>query len=87
MKRARFAGEHILGVLRENEARATMADLARKRAVSQATLCNWKARRGGMGAPEAERLKPLEDENAKLKRLLVEAMRDASRLRELLQEN
>jgi putative transposase len=53
MKRARFAGERILGVLRENEARATMADLARERAVSEATLCNWKAKRGGMGAPEA----------------------------------
>ena len=76
--------EQIIGVLKEHEAGAKTADLARKHGVSEATLYNWKARYGGMEVSEAKRLKQLEDENAKLKRLLAEQMLDAAALRELL---
>jgi transposase-like protein len=71
-------------VLREHEAGAKTADPARKHAVSEATLYNWRAKYGGMDVPEAKRLKRLEDENAKLKKLLAEQLLDAAALRELL---
>ena len=79
MKRARFTEDQIIGVLKEHE-----ADLARQHGVSEATLYNWKAKYGGMDVSEAKRLKQLEDENAKLKKLLAEQMLDAAALRELL---
>ncbi|MGY2843414.1 putative transposase [Bradyrhizobium sp. USDA 4509] len=84
MKRARFTEEQIIAVLKEHEAGATIADLARKHGVSEATIHNWKAKFGGMEASEAKRLKSLEEENAKLKKLLAEQMLDAAALRELL---
>ncbi|MBB3773234.1 putative transposase [Angulomicrobium tetraedrale] len=84
MKRARFTEEQIIAVWREHEAGAKTADLARKHGVSEATLYNWKARYGGMDVSEAKRLKQLEDENAKLKKLLAEQMLDVAALRELL---
>jgi putative transposase len=84
MKRARFTEEQIIGVLKEHEAGAKTVDLARKHGVSEATLYNWKSKYGGMDVSEAKRLKQLEDENGKLKKLLAEAMLDASALRELL---
>ncbi|MFQ3454722.1 IS3 family transposase [Bradyrhizobium sp. UFLA01-814] len=84
MKRARFTAEQIIAVLKEHGAGATTADLARKHGVSEATIYNWKAEFGGMEASEAKRLKSLEDENAKLKKLLAEQMLDAAALRELL---
>lgn len=84
MKRARFTEEQIIGVLKEHEAGVKSADLARKHGVSEATLYNWKSRYGGMDLSEAKRLKQLEDENAKLKKLLAEQMLDAAAMRELL---
>lgn len=68
MKRARFTEEQIIAVLKEHEAGAKTADLARKHGVSEATLYNWKARFGGMEVSEAKRLKQLEEENARLTR-------------------
>ena len=84
MKRIRLAEEQIIGVLREAEAGAKTADLARKHGVSEATLYNWKAKYGGLEVSEAKRLRALEDENAKLKRLLADAMLDNAGLKDLL---
>jgi putative transposase len=84
MKKKRFTEEQIIGILREQEAGAKVADLARKYAVSEATLYNWKAKFGGMDVSEAKRLKALEEENARLKKLLADQMLDTAALRELL---
>ena len=84
-----MTGDHriqkqIIAVLREHEAGAKTADLARKHGVSEATFYNWKSKYGGMAVSDAKRLKSLEEENAKLKKLLAEQMLDAAALRELL---
>ena len=71
-------------MLKEHETGVKTADLARKHGISEATFYNWKAKYGGMDVSEARRLKALEDENAKLKKLLAEQMLDAAALRELL---
>ena len=83
MKRARSTEEQIFAV-KEHEAGAQTADLARKHGISEATIYNWKAKFGGMDVSEAKRLRALEEENAKLKKLLTEQMLDAAALREFL---
>ena len=84
MKRSRFTQEQIIGVLKEAEAGAKTAELSRKHGISEATLYNWKAKYGGLEVSEAKRLRALEDENAKLKRLLADAMLDNAGLKDLL---
>jgi len=84
MKKQRFTEEQIIVVLKEQEAGAKTADLCRRHGISEATFYNWKAKYGGMEVSEAKRLKALEDENAKLKKLLAEQMLDTAALRELL---
>ena len=85
MKRIRFTEEQIIAVLREHDAGAKTADLARKHGISEATLYNWKARYGGMDVSDAKRLRSLEEEeNRKLKKLLAESMLDQAALKELL---
>jgi putative transposase len=87
MKRIRFTEEQIIAVLREHEAGGKTADLARKHGISEATLYNWKAKYGGMDISDAKRLRSLEDENRKLKKLLAESMLDQAALKELLTKN
>ena len=84
MKRKRFTEEQIIGVLKEHELGAKTADLCRKRGISEATFYNWKSKFGGMDVSEAKRLKQLESENGKLKRLLADAMLDNAALKDLL---
>jgi putative transposase len=84
MKRSRFTEEQIIAVLKEHELGAKTADLCRKHGMSEATLYNWKAKFGGMDVSEAKRLRALEEENRKLKKLLAESMLDQAALKELL---
>lgn len=84
MQRKRFSEEQIIGILREHEAGAKAAELCRKHGMSEATLYNWKAKYGGMEVSEAKRLRALEEENSKLKRLLADAMLDNAALKDLL---
>jgi putative transposase len=84
VKRSRFTEEQVIGILREQEAGAKTADLCRKHGISSATFYAWKAKFGGMEVSDAKRLKALEEENARLKRLLAESMLDQAALRDLL---
>ena len=83
MKRSRFSEEQIIAMLREQEAGVPTAEVCRKHGVSSATFYKWKSKYGGMEVSDARRLKALEDENAKLKRLLAEQMLDNAMLRDV----
>jgi len=87
MKRSRFTEEQIIGILKEHQAGMGASELCRKHGISDATFYNWRSKYGGMEVSEAKRLKQLEDENAKLKRLLAEQMMDVATLREMLGKN
>jgi putative transposase len=84
MKRSRHTEEQIIAILKEQEAGAKTADLCRQHGISSATLYNWKAKYGGLSVSEAKRLRALESENARLKKLVAEAMLDNAMLKELL---
>lgn len=80
----RFSEEQIIGILKEAEAGMKVAELCRKHGIAEATYYNWKAKFGGMTVSDAQRLKALEAENAKLKRLLADAMLDNVALKDVL---
>ena len=84
MKKSRYSEEQIIAVLKEHQAGIPVADLCRKHGISDATFYNWRSRFGGMEVSDARRLKSLEDENRKLKKLLAESMLDVATLREAL---
>ena len=83
MRASRFNEEQIIGILREQEAGAATADVCRKHGISSATFYKWKAKYGGLEVSEARRLKALEDENRRLKKLLAEAMLDNAMLKNI----
>lgn len=84
MKCSRFTEEQVIGVLKEQEAGMKTSDLCRKHGISEATFYNWKAKFGGMEVSEVKRLKALENENARLKKLLAESVLNEAALKELL---
>ena len=87
MKASRFSEERIIGILREQEAGAKTAEVCRRHGISDATFYKWKAKYGGLEVSEAKRLKALEDENRRLKKLLAESMLDNAALKDILGKN
>ena len=87
MKKSRYSEEQIIAVLKEHQAGIPVGELCRKHGISEATIYNWRSRYGGMEISEARRLKGLEEENRKLKKLLAESMLDVATLREALGKN
>jgi putative transposase len=83
MKRSRFTEEQIIGILKEQEAGMPTAEVCRKHGISSATFYKYKAKYGGMDVSDARNLKALEDENAKLKKLLAETMLDVAILKDV----
>ena len=84
MKRSRYTKEQIIGILREQEAGAPVAELCRKHGMRDATFYTWKSKYGGLEVSEVKRLRALEAENARLKRLLADAMLDNAALKDLV---
>lgn len=87
MKRSRFTEEQIIGILKEHQAGLGAKEVCRKHGVSDATFYKWRAKFGGMEVSDAKKLKALEAENTKLKKLLAEQMMDVSTLKEMLGKN
>ena len=87
MKRSRFSEEAIIGILKEHQAGLSASELCRKHGISDATFYNWRSKYGGMDVSDAKKLKALEAENAKLKKLLAESVMDVSTLKEMLGKN
>ena len=83
MKRSRFSEEQIIGILREQETGQKTADVCRRHGISEVTFYKWKSKYGGLDVSEAKRLKSLEDENTRLKKLLAEAMLDNAMLKDV----
>lgn len=87
MRKSRFSEEQIIGILKEQQAGLPVAELCRKHGISDGTFYAWRSKYGGMETSDARRLKALEEENRKLKKLLAEQMLDAATLREMLAKN
>ena len=83
MKRSRFTEEQIIGILKEQESGMKTADVCRRHGISEGTFYKYKAKYGGLQVSDAKRLKALEDENAKLKKLLAETMLDNAVLKDI----
>ncbi len=87
MNRSRFSEGQIIGILKEHQAGLSAKKLCRKHGVSEPTFYKWRSKYGGMEVSDAKRLRTLEEENARLKKLLAELMMDVSTLREMLGKN
>ncbi len=87
MRKSRFSDDQIIGILKEHAAGIPVADICRKHGISDATFYTWRTRFGGMEVSDAKKLKALEEENRKLKKLLAESMLDVATLREALGKN
>ena len=87
MKRSRFTEEQIIGILKEHRAGLSASDLCRKHGISEATFYTWRSKYGGMEVSDARKLKALEEENRKLKKLLAESALDVVTLKEMLGKN
>jgi putative transposase len=84
MKRSKFTDEQIIGAIKQHEAGSKAQDICRKLGISEQTFYKWKSKFGGMDVSDAKRLRALEEENSKLKRLLAEAELDKAALKEVL---
>ena len=87
MRKSRFSDQQIIAILKEHEAGLSTAEVCRRHGISQPTFYSWKSKFGGMEVSEAKRLKALEDENRKLKKLLAEQVMDNATLKEMLGKN
>jgi len=87
MKQQRFSEEQIIGILKQNEAGVPATQLCREHGIDESTFYKWKAKFGGMSVSEAKRLKQLEEENARLKRIVADMTLDMTALKDALSKN